>query len=126
MIGTFKEKPNGGYYCSECRMSFAEPEPFCPYCGSLISNCEELIVRANPDINPESYGTLYAEDSVAELARIVDFGETANMTMPQKHEWFQRNQDKLSELWNAMLKKASEELVDNLVDIRDVKVGDKV
>ena len=33
MTTTFKEGTNG-FYCAECRMSFAEPLEICPYCGS--------------------------------------------------------------------------------------------
>jgi hypothetical protein len=52
MTTTFKEGTNG-FYCAECRMSFAEPLEVCPYCGSIVSNYEEIIVRgsrANLDI----------------------------------------------------------------------------
>lgn len=45
MISNFKEKPDGGYYCSECRMSFGDLQATCPYCGSFVSNYEELIVK---------------------------------------------------------------------------------
>ena len=45
MISNFKEKPDGGYYCSECRMSFGDLQTTCPYCGSFVSNYEELVVN---------------------------------------------------------------------------------
>lgn len=48
MISQFKEKPDGGYYCSECHMSFGEPQTACPYCGSIVSNYEELITVKEP------------------------------------------------------------------------------
>ena len=48
MITTFKERPSGGFYCSECRMSFGELHTTCPYCGSFVSNYEELLVRQEP------------------------------------------------------------------------------
>ena len=41
MTTTFKEGANG-FYCAECRMSFAEPQAICPYCGSIVSNWIEL------------------------------------------------------------------------------------
>ena len=41
MTTTFKEGANG-FYCAECRMSFAEPLEVCPYCGSIVSNWIEL------------------------------------------------------------------------------------
>ena len=44
MTTTFKEGTHG-FYCAECRMSFAEPQTICPYCGSIVSNYEEIIVR---------------------------------------------------------------------------------
>lgn len=44
MTTTFKEGTNG-FYCAECRMSFAEPQATCPYCGSLVTNYEDIIVR---------------------------------------------------------------------------------
>lgn len=46
MTTTFKEGTNG-FYCAECRMSFAEPLEVCPYCGSIVSNYEEIIVRGS-------------------------------------------------------------------------------
>lgn len=52
MISTFKEKPQGGFYCSECRISFGEISETCPFCGSIISNYEELLTRPNPDTTP--------------------------------------------------------------------------
>ena len=51
MISNFKEKPEGGYYCSECHMSFGDLQTTCPYCGSIVSNYEELITKQEqPDI----------------------------------------------------------------------------
>lgn len=47
MTTTFKEGTNG-FYCAECRMSFAEPQVTCPYCGSIVSNYEELIIKQEP------------------------------------------------------------------------------
>ena len=47
MTTTFKEGAHG-FYCAECRMSFAEPQTTCPYCGSIVSNYEELIINQNP------------------------------------------------------------------------------
>lgn len=49
MITTFKERPSGGFYCSECRMSFGELHTTCPYCGSFISNYEELLIKEEND-----------------------------------------------------------------------------
>ena len=45
MTTTFKEGTDG-FYCAECRMSFAEPQATCPYCGSLVSNYEELLTSS--------------------------------------------------------------------------------
>lgn len=51
MVSTLKEKPNGGFYCSECRMSIADLTETCPFCGSVISNYEAIIAQNNtPDI----------------------------------------------------------------------------
>ena len=44
MTTTFKEGTNG-FYCAECRMSFAEPLEVCPYCGSIVSNWLDLMVQ---------------------------------------------------------------------------------
>ena len=65
MVSTFKENPNGGFYCSECRMSFGEPYASCPYCNSLITNFEDLIVRANLPTNPPAYETLSSPSGVS-------------------------------------------------------------
>lgn len=45
MTTTFKEGTNG-FYCAECHMSFAEPLEICPYCGSIVSNYEELLTSS--------------------------------------------------------------------------------
>lgn len=45
MVSTLKEKPNGGFYCSECRMSTAEPVETCPFCGSVISNWMDIVIK---------------------------------------------------------------------------------
>lgn len=45
MVSTLKENPSGGFYCSECRMSTAEPVETCPFCGSIISNWEDIIIQ---------------------------------------------------------------------------------
>ena len=67
MVSTLKEKPNGGFYCSECRMSTAEPVETCPFCGSIISNWMNLVIqiendkiRSMFDIDPETGKNRYA------------------------------------------------------------------
>ena len=45
MISTIKEKPNGGFYCSECRISLPNITENCPFCGSWISNYQEMLVK---------------------------------------------------------------------------------
>jgi len=52
MISSFKERPLGGFYCNECKMVFGEISEVCPFCGSIVSNYEELLTRANPDTTP--------------------------------------------------------------------------
>lgn len=47
MVTTFKETLNG-FYCAECRMSFTEPQTTCPYCGSIVTNYEELVTQKEP------------------------------------------------------------------------------
>lgn len=61
MVSTLKENPSGGFYCSECRMSTSEPVEVCPFCGSVISNWMDVIIkqendRIQPmfDIDPET------------------------------------------------------------------------
>ena len=69
MVSTLKERPNGGFYCSECRMSTSDPVEVCPFCGSIISNWMDLVIsqenermRANIDIDPETGKNRYAPD----------------------------------------------------------------
>ena len=69
MVSTLKENPNGGFYCSECRMSTAEPVETCPFCGSIISNWMDVIIkqendrmRSLMDIDPETGKNRYAPD----------------------------------------------------------------
>ena len=53
MVSILKENPNGGFYCSECRMSTANPVETCPFCGSIISNYEQIFIdnsKEPPDI----------------------------------------------------------------------------
>lgn len=61
MVSTLKENSSGGFYCSECRMSTSEPVEICPFCGSIISNWMDVIIkqendRIRPmfDIDPET------------------------------------------------------------------------
>ena len=49
MVSTLKEKPSGGFYCSECRMSTSEPVETCPFCGSIISNWMDIIIKQEND-----------------------------------------------------------------------------
>lgn len=52
MVSTLKENPNGGFYCSECRMSTSEPVTTCPFCGSIITNWEDIMIkRDNSDFD---------------------------------------------------------------------------
>lgn len=78
MVSIFKEKPDGSYYCSECRMSFPEPLATCPYCGSWCSNYETLISRPNLDIDSEDYTISYLGESVLTSARVKEFLEGQN------------------------------------------------
>jgi len=45
MVSTLKENSNGGFYCNECRMSTSEPVETCPFCGSIISNWMDIIIK---------------------------------------------------------------------------------
>ena len=47
MVTTFKETSNG-FNCAECRMSFSEPQAICPYCGSIVTNYEQLVTLKEP------------------------------------------------------------------------------
>ena len=49
MVSTLKEKPNGGFYCSECRMSMTDPVEICPFCGCVISNWMDIIIKQEND-----------------------------------------------------------------------------
>ena len=67
MVSKLKENPNGGFYCSECRMSTAEPVETCPFCGSIISNWIDIVIkqendrtRAMMDIDPVTGKNRYA------------------------------------------------------------------
>ena len=61
MVSKLKEKPTGGFYCSECRMSVPEPVDTCPFCGSIIINWEELarkcsdLTLENPNLGGPKY-----------------------------------------------------------------------
>ena len=70
MVSTLKEKPSGGFYCSECRMSTSEPVETCPFCGSIISNWMDIIIKqendkARPlmDIDPETGKNKFAKEN---------------------------------------------------------------
>jgi len=43
MVSILKERPQGGFYCSECRMGTTDLVDTCPYCGSIISNYESIL-----------------------------------------------------------------------------------
>ena len=47
MISTLKETP-GGFYCSECHMPLTESVITCPFCGSLITNYENILAENAP------------------------------------------------------------------------------
>ena len=71
MVSTLKENPNGGFYCSECRMSTAEPVETCPFCGSIISNWMDIVIkqendRIRPmfDLDPETGKNRFAPDEI--------------------------------------------------------------
>ena len=77
MVSTLKENPSGGFYCSECRMSTSEPVEVCPFCGSIISNWMDIIIkqendRMRPlmDIDPETGKNKYAPDETMVGMRI--------------------------------------------------------
>lgn len=55
MVSIFKEKPSGGYYCADCRMSFSELHTSCPYCGSVVANYEELLIKEENDTTRKIY-----------------------------------------------------------------------
>lgn len=46
LITTFKEKTSGGFYCTECCMSFDKSYAICPYCGRIVTNFEELLTNS--------------------------------------------------------------------------------
>ena len=49
MVSTLKENPNGGFFCSECRMSISEPVETCPFCGSIVSNWMDIVIKQEND-----------------------------------------------------------------------------
>lgn len=61
MIAKLKESPNGGFYCSECRMSTPDPVDTCPFCGSMITNWEE-IARVHSTMDLENPDTFYLNE----------------------------------------------------------------
>lgn len=70
MVSTLKERPNGGFFCSECRMSTSDPVEVCPFCGSIISNWMDIIIkqendRMRPlmDIDPETGKNKFAKEN---------------------------------------------------------------
>lgn len=45
MTSILKERPQGGFYCNECRIGTSNLVDICPYCGSIITNYEELLTK---------------------------------------------------------------------------------
>lgn len=44
-MATIKINENGGKYCSECRIGIQRLAPYCPFCGSFLSNYEEILIK---------------------------------------------------------------------------------
>lgn len=59
MVATLKERMNSGFYCSECRMSTSEPVETCPFCGSIITNWMDIIIK---EANEEFQNKVRDED----------------------------------------------------------------
>ena len=77
MVSTLKENSSGGFYCSECRMSTSEPVEVCPFCGSIISNWMDVIIKQENDrirpmfnLDPETGKNRYAPDETMVGMRI--------------------------------------------------------
>lgn len=58
-MSVLKENPRGGFYCSECRMSTAEPVEYCPFCGSIISNYETILINNSRESSDIIIGRRY-------------------------------------------------------------------
>lgn len=65
-MSVLKENPHGGFYCSECRMSTAEPVEYCPFCGSIISNYETILINNSRESSDIIIGRRY-ETPVEEI-----------------------------------------------------------
>ena len=66
-MSVLKENPRGGYYCSECRMSTAEPVEYCPFCGSVISNYETILINNSKEPPDIIIGGRWYETPVEEI-----------------------------------------------------------
>ena len=110
MVSTLKENPSGGFYCSECRMSTAEPVEVCPFCGSICSNYESIV----PEI---IVGGRWNEPE-PDIERFIP--------TPEMHQWYKEHEEEIDELWRQAYAESWSQLIDSLVDIKDIKVGDKV
>lgn len=42
MVAKLKKKIDGNWYCSNCMMGQARPQPNCFFCGAMFSNWEEV------------------------------------------------------------------------------------
>jgi hypothetical protein len=71
LIAKIKQRDDGVWYCSECRVRQPCLRETCVFCGSLFTNFEDELVRANKHIEDESTETSYPEGFVEMGRRIV-------------------------------------------------------
>lgn len=70
MVATLKEKIDGNFYCSECRMCLAEPATTCPFCGSMITNYEEVVMKMAGDSDEMEMSDINPNITSADLRAI--------------------------------------------------------
>lgn len=70
LVAKLKWRDDGVWYCSECRVRQPHIRETCVFCGSLFTNYEEELVRANDDIKDEDAITFYPAGFKETLRRL--------------------------------------------------------
>ena len=72
MIARIRWNENGKFwYCNECKVRQPGLRETCVFCGSLFTNFEDEMVRANRHMEDESTETFYPEKFIEKARKIV-------------------------------------------------------
>lgn len=71
LLAKIKWRNDGVWYCSECKVRQPGLRETCVFCGSLFTNFEDELVRANSHVADESTETFYPDGFVEMGRRIV-------------------------------------------------------